>query len=755
MEFYAKSNPVQTIQAHTEDVLGQYELLKNLYPNILDEQEWSMLRDAIVYHDLGKLDENFQNIIKKALCIKNEEVADYINHNFISGALVDKELLDEKYGLDNADLIIRAILFHHDREVPKGIYQFFEDYIQDNVIHNARKYYFEDYNCPEIFDENNVLDFLKMNTEFVSNRYIKIKGLLNKCDYCGSAGTEIEQSVYYNGKSVSQMTLDFFDKKNIKPRELQKDILNFKDESVVVRASTGCGKTEAALLWLGDSKAFYTLPLKISINAIYQRIQNVDNIGYKPALLLHSDALSYYINEHDDSKDFEEDVNPLEKYEAAKKLSAPLTVCTVDQILKCAFKYNGSEMNLATLSYSKLIIDEIQTYSPQLLGTIIYSLKLITKLGGKFAIVTATFPKMLERLFEKYKINCRYTKTYYGDVYHRHRIALIDDGNNSEFDFDKIAEDSKTKKVLVIVNTVKRAQQVYSEISSRCDNCRLLHSMFLKKDRQKLEDEILAFAPNSGNENEECGVWVSTQIVEASLDIDFDVLYTEMCTIDSLLQRLGRVYRSRDYFGEEPNVYILNNRNGVRSEFIDPELYDWSLEAIKEQLVDKDSVLLNESEECDNKTEMIDYVYGENHIYSDYYRTVKEQIDNLNNLEWYKFDKKDADKLFRNIDSVVLCPHEIYEMLEDDGKVSEWKKALSSKSINFEQRQKIKDQIAKYTVQISHYYFLDIEWRELFYKGSGIYIYRGGYDFAENSGIGIIKQFNNTNKKYDVSELII
>lgn len=64
-------------------------------------------------------------------------------------------------------------------------------------------------------------------------------------------------------------------------------------------------------------------------------------------------------------------------------------------------------------------------------------------------------------------------------------------------------------------------------------------------------------------ESEEAGIWITTQIVEASLDIDFDVLHTEMCTADSLLQRMGRCNRKGRYFPEEANVIIYDNRNGV------------------------------------------------------------------------------------------------------------------------------------------------------------------------------------------------
>lgn len=752
MEFLAKSYPRQTIQEHTLEVLNSYKNLRNLYPDILSTQEWLMLEKAIIFHDLGKLDENFQNKVNSSSNVSNENMENYIYHNFLSGALVDIDELINNFGEKNADTILRAILFHHDRTEPENINDILKKYIAKYVFPNAKKYKFEGYHCPDIFEENNVLDFLKLDISHVTPSYIKIKGLLNKTDYAASAGVEIEQSLYWSGKNVSQMTQSFFDTKNRKLRKLQKYMFENQNDNLIVCAATGSGKTEAALLWIGDCKSFYTLPLKISINAIYQRIQNSANIGYQPALILHSDALSYYINQNGNKTDINEDLNPAEKYSLAKKLSAPLTVCTIDQILKFAYKYNGSELSLATLSYSKLVIDEIQTYSPELLGTIIYSLKMITRLGGKFSIITATFPKMLRKLFKKENIICKYSPPFYGDVHNRHRIAFC---NGKEFDFEKIIEDNKAKKVLIIVNTVTRAQILYDMLSEKSGNCRLLHSMYIKKDRDMLEKEILEFAPNSDNKNKQCGIWISTQIVEASLDIDFDVLYTEMCTIDSLLQRMGRVFRSRNYMGEEANVYILNNRNGVKNDFIDEEIYDWSVEAIEHQLNGNKSVLLLESEDCDNKTEMIDYVYDESHCESAYYQRIHKQINALDNLSWYKLDKKEADKIFRNIDSITLCPHKVYQELEDNGKINEWKEKLSQKDLNLEQKQKLKDEIRSYTVNVSYYHMLDYENVELFYKGSRIYLYNGDYDFDGKTGKGIIKQYRTSNKKYDISDLII
>lgn len=749
--FYAKSHPAQTLDEHIKNALCQYETFKNIHPTALSEDELKMLRCAVVSHDLGKLDENFQKKIHGVIegYVHKSDEDEYIYHNFLSGALIDRKKLETDFGKERAAVILTAVTFHHDRERPDNLRAIAKDYVKKHLWDNALNYHFDNYTRPEK-PSVKYLQCIDINNASFTSEYIKVKGFLNKIDYCASSNITIEQGVKYNNKNVSQLTLDFLNKNNMKPRKLQQFMFEHQEENLVVIASTGSGKTEGALLWIGDSKSFYTLPLKVSINAIYQRITDENRIEYKPALLLHSDALSYYVKEKGHADDIEDAIT---KHSQAKKLSAPMTVCTIDQILKCAYKYNGAEMNLAVLSHSKLIIDEIQSYSPALMGIIIYALKMITSLGGKFAIVTATFPKLIIELLKKLNIDCTYSPNFYGDFQQRHRIALL---SESKFDTEQIIQDSQDKKVLIIVNTVSHAQELYEKLKDK-SQCYLLHSMFLRKDRAKLEKDILEFAPNSHVKNEKCGIWISTQIVEASLDIDFDVLYTEMCSIDSLLQRMGRVYRSRNYFRETPNVYILNNRNGVNEYFIDPEIYDWSFEAVENVLSNQTSVILYEGENNDLKKQMIDYVYDSSHSDSNYYRTISKKIDNLENLEWYKLTKKDADKYFREIDSITICPYQIYQMLEDTGKITEWKQLLSDKKTCLSDKQKTKDEIMEYTVSISHYYNLDIDYDELFYKHSGIYLYNGSYEFdAEtNTGCGIIKQYRNTKSGYDIKDLII
>lgn len=107
------------------------------------------------------------------------------------------------------------------------------------------------------------------------------------------------------------------------------------DQSVVIIAPTGSGKTEAALYWLNGEKGFYTLPLKVSSNAIYKRIR--EEYKFLNVALLHSDSFQQYIdgtvNNMDAENKDKKNESAQEKFNKAKMFSAPLTVTTVDQLI--------------------------------------------------------------------------------------------------------------------------------------------------------------------------------------------------------------------------------------------------------------------------------------------------------------------------------------------------------------------------------------------------------------------------------------
>ncbi|WP_367883762.1 CRISPR-associated helicase Cas3' [Thermococcus peptonophilus] len=90
-------------------------------------------------------------------------------------------------------------------------------------------------------------------------------------------------------------------------------------------------------------------------------------------------------------------------------------------------------------------------------------------------------------------------------------------------------------KVLVVANTVTRARELYTELKGKREDVYLFHSRFTNEDKRKKMELV---------ESIESGILVATQVVEVSLDIDYDVLYTEVAPpLDALVQRFGRVNR--------------------------------------------------------------------------------------------------------------------------------------------------------------------------------------------------------------------
>jgi CRISPR-associated endonuclease/helicase Cas3 len=122
------------------------------------------------------------------------------------------------------------------------------------------------------------------------------------------------------------------------------------------------------------------------------------------------------------------------------------------------------------------------------------------------------------------------------------------------------------KKILIVQNRVARAQEVYKELQVSYPEVPilLLHSRFKRGDRNEKERYLMGLDENGNptgqyNTSNEACIVVSTQIVEVSLDISFDVMITEAAPIDALIQRFGRVNRKRsnDTIGRTKPIYII------------------------------------------------------------------------------------------------------------------------------------------------------------------------------------------------------
>ena len=701
--FFAKSNPVETIQEHTNNLMKNYHIMKNLYPNI-KYLSWQILKLACLYHDLGKMNTKFQNKIMKKIgydILKDKlQELDEVNHNFLSPAFLPKNKLEKKYDKKELKVLYQSIYRHHKRAIPN--FEDLKNIVENDLINYIYEFDLKNYSLLEDIDFTEGLNYKyrkEVKEPIIPRKdgmetfysYVITKGLLNKIDYAASSyiGQNILE-VEIENRDLKDKVDNFFKKNCFRKNNLQKYMEINKDKNNVVIASTGMGKTEAALLWIGNNKGFFTLPLRVSINVIYDRIQEKD-IQFQNVGLLHSDTYSEYLK-----RSKEEDFNDY-YYHQTKQMSLPLTICTLDQLIDFIFRYEGFEIKLATLSYSKLIIDEIQAYSPEFIGYLICALKYITDVGGKFSIVTATFPPIIEHFMIDNGIPFQKGPEFFKSQ-KRHNVKIIEEN----IDIDGIVKNYKNKKILVICNTVKKAQQIYNALKELVSHkeIKLLHSRFIKKDRKNLEQYIL----NMGKrDNKETGIWVTTQIVEASLDIDFDELHTELSELCGLFQRMGRVYRNRELKkGQDFNIYVYVGTNkempsGIsQSEktLVDIDIFKYS----KEELLKQGDMIYNE---C-IKMNMVRNVYTiENLRDSSYYAKIKNTISYIMDIEEYFFEK--GEQVLRDIKNESIIPVEVYESSKHhiDEIISNIRKLCGKE--NKIHREMEKEKLKEFLVDIPHY----------------------------------------------------
>ncbi|SCG82201.1 hypothetical protein DW1_0591 [Proteiniborus sp. DW1] len=676
--FLAKSNPIETINEHTDNLIRNFNILKEIYPSL--HVNWDILYRACLYHDLGKMNMKFQDKIEKRKKHTNE-----IPHGILSLLFIDFETLEnEGYSEDEIKLLFHSIAYHHDRELNytesqleeeiESIKKEFKYFKYDKLDYKFVNHYIEE----EFFVKNERIYEKADNDLFF--KYILVKGLLNRIDYAASGGIDVEKENNFLLQNLEENLLEKFRLKNpdAKWNELQKYMIEHRDSNLIIVAQTGMGKTEAGLLWIGNNKGFFTLPLKTAINAMYKRItEKIVGEDYENKVgLLHSDIKREYLSRKDDI-DFDE------YYNKTRQLSLPLTICTLDQIFDFVYRYRGFEPKLATLAYSKVVIDEVQMYSPDLLAYLVVGLSYIDKIGGKFAILTATLPQIFVELLEKENVKFLKPKPFTNNRI-RHSIKVINEKMNSDF----IKEVYKNNKVLVICNTVKEAQRIYLELSEDekiKKDIKLFHSGFIKKDRKIKEKEILEFGDKEKTYE---GIWITTQVVEASLDIDFDILVTELSDLNGLFQRLGRCYRDRDWVNEGYNCYIFNGGEskctGVGT-VIDENIFNLSKKALGEV-----KGVITE----DEKISLIDSIYNmENLKDSNYYIELIEAIEYVKLIESYEKSAADIKRIFRNIESKTVIPKPVY--IENKDEIEQCILILQkeyNKDMDSKERKKLKEE---------------------------------------------------------------
>jgi len=323
--------------------------------------------------------------------------------------------------------------------------------------------------------------------------------------------------------------------------------------SALLTAPTGSGKTEAALLWAamqandppGLPRLFYALPFQASMNAMQSRLLPIfgaGNVGLQHGRSL----LALYRLLLADEPDAKHAVaRARQEHDLAALNYPPVRVLSPYQMLKAMFRIKGYEAQLSDYFGAGFVLDEIHAYEADRLAMILGMVRhLRQNYDARFFVMSATMPelireKLLQALGDPVEIRAS-PGTY--ERFRRHRLELLDGELLEPASLARIVEAARRgSSVLVVATWVDRAQEAYRGLKAALAadgvQVELLHGRFSMRDRSAKEALLRGAKGTAGL------VLVATQVVEVSLNIDFDTLFTEPAPLDALLQRFGRVNR--------------------------------------------------------------------------------------------------------------------------------------------------------------------------------------------------------------------
>jgi len=315
-------------------------------------------------------------------------------------------------------------------------------------------------------------------------------------------------------------------------RAFQKKMGETERRVTIVEAGCGSGKTLGAYYWASKvaqgKKLFFCYPTTGTATEGF--LDYVAAPGTESALI-HSRA-------HIDLEEFlksEETTSDSVLLMGSLKMWGPaIIVCTADTVLGLVRNNRRGLYGSPAILSGSFIFDEVHSYDDQMFNGLLNLMKALS--GAQFLLMSASLPQdKLEAIEKKVGPVEKVPKPKELEAIHRYSFRL------SEIDeiWDTVME-NKNGKILWVVNTVGRAQKLYSEAKEKGLRVITYHSRFKYKDRIKRHRDLISAFDNKEKE----GVLaITTQVAEMSLDIDADLLITETAPVPALIQRLGRLNR--------------------------------------------------------------------------------------------------------------------------------------------------------------------------------------------------------------------
>lgn len=394
---------------------------------------------------------------------------------------------------------------------------------------------------------------------------------------------------------------EFYNLFGFKPNEIQKSIMKAVNQSqnmgiCILEAPMGTGKTEASLA-VASSLAckhdkhglFFGLPTQATANSIFSRVlkwaEHQSEDYYHSINLIHKNSAfqPVFANIPKDMSQISVDdedggglLAPSFFNTRKKACLSDFVTGTVDQMLMLALKRKHVMLRHLGFSQKVVIIDECHAYDAYMNCYLDTALAWLGSYGVPVILLSATLP-----VKRRNELICAYTGKKLDtteDWTKKHAYPLLTWSDNNNVYQNEIPYNSKKRTVNIlckdeeyvlkaiekvvedggcagiICNTIRKAQH-FCEIISRMENSHVIlyHAQYIIPDRTEKENYITdKVGKNSTAEDRKGVIVIGTQVLEQSLDIDFDLLVTDICPMDLLLQRIGRMHRHEKHDADRP-----------------------------------------------------------------------------------------------------------------------------------------------------------------------------------------------------------